>query len=128
MFPGFGVGTGNVIFDGAGENEDFGAEQTTGDASLRYMFRTAPLRNLAAALAFFHNRAFIHWRRGLRTTWTCCARRGVTILTPIVCPMDLFIGPIEPVLAAGIDPLVAKPTVLTRREFKQLVNFVRMRF
>ena len=28
--PDFGVGKGNVIFDGPGENEDFGLEQMTG--------------------------------------------------------------------------------------------------
>ena len=27
--PAFGVGLGNVIFDGPGENEDFGLEQVT---------------------------------------------------------------------------------------------------
>src|SRR5262245_7105918 len=58
VFPGFGVGLGNVIFDGPGANEDFGVEQTTGDPTLRYMFRTAPLRNLAVAPALFHNGAF----------------------------------------------------------------------
>ena len=56
--PVFGVGSGNMIFDGPGENEDFGFEQTEGDPSLRYTFRTAPLRNLKVAPAFFHNGAF----------------------------------------------------------------------
>lgn len=54
----FGVGTGNVLFDGSRENEDFGFEQTEGDPALRYTFRTAPLRNLKVAPAFFHNGAF----------------------------------------------------------------------
>ena len=56
--PVFGVGTGNTLFDGPGENEDFGFEQTEGDPALRYTFRTAPLRNLKVAPAFFHNGAF----------------------------------------------------------------------
>src|SRR3989454_7551204 len=56
--PVFGVGTGDTIFDGPGENEDFGFEQTEGDPALRYMFRTAPLRNLKVAPGFFHNGAF----------------------------------------------------------------------
>ena len=50
--PVFGVGTGNTIFDGPGENEDFGFEQTEGDPALRYTFRTAPLRNLKVAPGF----------------------------------------------------------------------------
>ena len=45
LAPLFGIGTGNVIFDGPGENEDFGFEQTEGDPAFRYNFRTAPLRN-----------------------------------------------------------------------------------
>src|SRR5262249_3318016 len=58
LAPVFGVGMGNTIFDGPGENEDFGFEQTEGDAAVRYTFRTAPLRNLKVAPAFFHNGAF----------------------------------------------------------------------
>src|SRR5262249_45425999 len=56
--PRFDAGSGNVIFDGPGRDEDFGLEQVTGLASDRYKFRTAPLRNLAVAPAFFHDGAF----------------------------------------------------------------------
>ena len=56
--PAFGVGLGNVIFDGPGENEDFGLEQVTGNPADRYKFRSAPLRNVALLPAFFHNGAF----------------------------------------------------------------------
>ncbi len=52
LAPTFGVGTGNVIFDGPGEDEDYGFEQTTGNPTLRYAFRTAPLRNLRVAPAY----------------------------------------------------------------------------
>jgi len=58
LVPVFGIGTGNVIFDGRGENEDFGYEQTEGDRTLRYTFCTAPLCNLKVAPAYFHNGAF----------------------------------------------------------------------
>ena len=40
--PVFGVGTGNTIFDGPGENEDFGLEQTEGDPRCGILF--APRR------------------------------------------------------------------------------------
>ena len=40
-------------------------------------------------------------------------------------PMDLFVGPVEPVIQAGIDSLVREPTRLRPREFTQLVSFVR---
>ena len=56
--PFFGVGEGNVIFDGPGEDEDFGLEQVTGSSADRYKFRTSPLRNVALQPAFFHNGAF----------------------------------------------------------------------
>jgi cytochrome c peroxidase len=36
--PQFGIGTGNVIFDGLSEDEDFGLEQVTMDAGDRYKF------------------------------------------------------------------------------------------
>src|SRR5262249_7152270 len=38
---------GNVVFDGPGQNEDFGLEQVTGNPDDRYGFRTSPLRNAA---------------------------------------------------------------------------------
>lgn len=125
VFPAFGPGTGNTIFDGPGENEDFGFEQTTGDALKRYMFRTAPLRNVGAvAPGLFHNGAFgsleaavEHHLDVLRSARNYNPGRNRL-------PPDLFVGPIEPVIAAGIDPLLATPIQLTREEFKDLVSFV----
>jgi len=124
VFPQFGVGMGNVIFDGPGENEDFGVEQTTGDSSLRYMFRTAPLRNLAVAPAFFHNGAFGSIRAAIRHHLN--VRRSATHYNPDRnnLPDDLSVGPIEPVLAAGIDPLLSSPIHLSKNELKDLVEFV----
>ncbi|HEX4166968.1 MAG TPA: cytochrome c peroxidase [Bryobacteraceae bacterium] len=40
--PQFGVGDGNVIFDGPGHNEDFGLEQISGNFYDRYHFRNCP--------------------------------------------------------------------------------------
>src|SRR5262245_9026110 len=124
LFPGFGVGLGNVIFDGPGANEDFGVEQTTGDPSLRYMFRTAPLRNLAVAPAFFHNGAFGSIEEAIEHHLDVAdsladydpAENGV--------PADLSLGPNDPVLATGIDPLLATPILLTKKELKELTAFV----
>ncbi len=124
VFPQFGVGKGNVIFDGPGENEDFGVEQTTGNPSLRYMFRTAPLRNLAVAPAFFHNGAFGSIQAAIRHHLNVVQSAMTYSPQKNHLPADLSVGPITPVLAAGIDPLLAKPTVLTKKEFKALVAFV----
>ena len=49
--PVFGLGTGNVLFDGPGEDEDYGLAQVTGLARDRYRFRTSPLRNYDAKRA-----------------------------------------------------------------------------
>jgi cytochrome c peroxidase len=124
VFPLFGVGKGNVIFDGPGANEDFGVEQTTGDPSLRYMFRTAPLRNVAVSPAFFHNGAFgsikaaVEHHLDVLNSATHYNRHGNHL------PPDLLIGPSAPVLAAGIDPLLVSPIHLTGREVKELIAFV----
>ena len=58
LAPEFGVGKSNMIYDGPGEDEDFGAMQISGDPADKYKFRTAPLRNAALSPAFFHNGAF----------------------------------------------------------------------
>jgi cytochrome c peroxidase len=124
VFPQFGVGLGDVKFDGPGQNEDFGFEQTSGNPSDRYMFRTAPLRNLAAAPAFFHNGAFGSVRAAIEHHTHVVS--SATHYNPGKnhLPADLHVGPIDPVLAAGIDPALASPLVLKEKELKALTAFV----
>ncbi len=123
--PRFGVDSGNVVFDGPGENEDFGFQQTTGDPAMRYTFRTAPLRNLKAAVAFFHNGAFGTLEAAIRHHLDVEASlRGYDPAANGV-PPDLHPGPSEGMLAAGIDPRLAQRTRLSRKQVRHLVEFVR---
>jgi cytochrome c peroxidase len=124
IFPFFGTGLGNVIFDGPNEDQDFGAEQTTGDPSTRYMFRTAPLRNLAVAPAFFHNGAFGSIRAAIEHHLN--VYRSAAFYDPRRnnLPPDLHVGPFLPMFLAGIDPLVAVPIHLSREEVEDLTRFV----
>ena len=123
--PVFGVGTGDTIFDGPGENEDFGFEQTEGDPALRYTFRTAPLRNLKVAPGFFHNGAFgtLEAAIGHHLDVQSSLREYDSATNAL--PADLFAGPFEGILAAGIDPKLRKPIRLSEDEFRDLVEFVR---
>jgi cytochrome c peroxidase len=123
LAPVFGVGTGDVIYDGAGQNEDFGFEQVTGDAAQRYTFRTAPLRNLKAARAFFHNGAFGTLDAAIRHHLDPDA--SLASYDPIAnrVPPDLSVGPSEGMLAAGIDPQLRRPH-LADCEIADLVDFV----
>jgi cytochrome c peroxidase len=124
--PFFGVGQGNVIFDGPGQDEDFGLEQISGDEADRYKFRTAPLRNLAAAPGFFHNGAFIQLEDAIRHHLN--VYRSAHTYDPMAAglPADLThrLGPVEPVLKR-LDPLLKTPIHLTDSEFNDLVSFVR---
>ena len=118
---------GNVVFDGAGQNEDFGLEQVTGDSNDRYKFRTSPLRNVSLQPAFFHNGAFarledairFHLNPGTEASLYDAAAAGVA------ADLRLALGPIAPVLAR-IDPAMATPIALSPEEFRQLVDFVRI--
>ena len=123
--PGFGVGKGNVIFDGPGQNEDFGLEQITGNPSDRYHFQTAPLRNLAIQPAFFHNGCFTRLEDAIRHHLDAYdsarnydpKRAGVE--------RDLRnVGPIESVLTT-LEPQLTKSIRLTDEEFDDLLAFVR---
>jgi cytochrome c peroxidase len=124
--PFFGVGNGNVIFDGPGQNEDFGLEQITGNESDRYKFRTAPLRNLALAPGFFHNGAFTRLQDAIRHHLN--VEESAHSYDPVRAglPADLThrVGPIEPVLKR-LDPLLRTPIHLSEDEFNDLVTFVR---
>jgi cytochrome c peroxidase len=123
--PFFGIGEGNVIFDGSGENEDFGLEQITGDARDRYKFRTSPLRNAALQPAFFHNGAFTKLKDAIR--YHLDAPAHARAYDPVVAGIDYDLryrlGPIEPVLAR-IDPLLSDAQHLSQNEFESLVAFV----
>ncbi|HSK05440.1 MAG TPA: cytochrome c peroxidase [Kofleriaceae bacterium] len=124
--PGFGVGIGNVLFDGPGQDEDFGAEQVTGDPYDRYKFRTSPLRNVALQPAFFHNGAFTRLEDAIvHHLDVAASARGYDPVAAGVDPdLAYRLGPIEPVLAR-VDPLLARPIALTPAELRSLVAFVR---
>lgn len=117
---------GNVPFDGAGQNEDFGLEQVTGNPNDRYKFRTSPLRNVALQPTFFHNGAFTRLEDAIRHHLNVNA--SVSSYSPAMAGLapDLLnpVGPMAPVLAR-LDPLVAHPINLSDDEFQQLVDFVR---
>ena len=74
--PVFGVDKGNVKFDGPDADEDFGAEQVTGDPADRYAFRTSPLRNVSVQPAFFHNGAFTQIEDAIRHHLDVAASSG----------------------------------------------------
>jgi cytochrome c peroxidase len=124
--PFFGIGQGNVIFDGPGQDEDFGLEQISGNDADRYKFRTAPLRNLAVAPGFFHNGAFTRLEDAVRHHLN--VYKSAQTYDPVKAgqPADLTrrVGPIDPVLKR-LDPLLKNPIHLTDSEFSDLVSFVR---
>ena len=124
--PAFGIGKGNVIFDGPGEDEDFGLEQITGNPGDRYKFRTSPLRNAALQPAFFHNGAFTRLEDAIRHHLNVfdSARHYNAARAGVDGDLRQRLGPIEPVLAR-VDPLLATPTRLSDGEFEDLLHFVR---
>jgi cytochrome c peroxidase len=122
VFPDFGVGTGNVAFTNG--TEDVGEEETSGDPSHRYMFRTAPLRNLAVAVAFFHNGAFGSIEHAIQHHLNPIESARTYNPKTNHLASDLHVGSIEPVLAMGLDPLLQDPPQLSKKELHELTVFV----
>jgi cytochrome c peroxidase len=124
--PGFGAGTGNTRFDGPGADQDFGAEQVSGNPADRYAFRTSPLRNAALQPAFFHNGAFTRLSDAILHHLDAVESARAYNPTRAGVAPDLRgrLGPIEPVLDR-LDPILRSPIVLSRGEFRDLVGFVR---
>ncbi|MBL0125019.1 MAG: hypothetical protein IPP88_20665 [Betaproteobacteria bacterium] len=124
--PEFGVSKSNMIYDGPGEDEDFGLEQITGNPNDRYKFRSSPLRNAALQPAFFHNGAFTRIEDAIRHHLNVyeSARQYDASRAGVDKDLRHRLGPIEPVLAR-IDPLLATPVRLSENEFNDLVKFVR---
>jgi cytochrome c peroxidase len=124
--PFFGVGRANMIFDGPDENEDFGAQQISGQDSDRYMFRTAPLRNIAVQPAFFHNGSFTSIEGAIRHHLDPV--RSARTYNPKTAGIDKDLvrremGPIEPVLER-LDRALANGIDLTKSEINDLTQFV----
>jgi cytochrome c peroxidase len=112
-----------VIFDGTDRDEDYGLERTTGDSADRYMFRTAPLRNLARAPAYFHNGSFTDLGEAIRYHLT-----AIDSVSTYVAPSDLaddlwLLGPYDEMLNR-IDALLDPAPTLTEPEIVQLITFV----
>ncbi len=126
LAPLFGAGTGNVAFDGPGGDEDFGAEQISGNVSDRYQFRTSPLRNVVLQPAFFHNGAFTRLedaiRHHLRPSFS--AREYDPLAAGVDSDLAGPRGPIEPVLER-LDPRLRTLRRLSDESFRDLVAFVR---
>ena len=124
--PVFGLDTGNVHFDGPGDDEDFGAEQISGDGADRYKFRTSPLRNIALAPTFFHNGSFTRQDDAVRHHLD--VQLSLAAYDPAVAGVrgDLVLSTAPTAdLLQDLDPLVAQPLELSRQEFADLVEFVR---
>lgn len=123
--PEFGVGKGNVIFDGPSEREDFGAEQITGDSQDRYKFRTSPLRNVALQPTFFHNGAFTRLEEAIEHHLKVF--KSVITYSPRRAGVDSDLwkeGPmLQPLLR--LDRRIKHAPNLSPREFRDLLVFVR---
>jgi cytochrome c peroxidase len=124
--PVFGVGTGNVKFDGPGADEDFGAEQVTGNPADRYAFRTSPLRNCALQPAFFHNGCFNRLEAAIRHHLNATQSANAYDAAQAGVASDLLArqGPTTPVLNR-LDARLLQPIVLSDDEVNDLVEFVR---
>jgi len=124
--PDYGVGKGNVIFDGPNEDEDFGLEQLTGSSADRYRFRTAPLRNVAVAAAFFHNGCFTKLEDAIRHHLN--PYESALTYNPVRAGLRPELtsraASMAPVLTS-IDPLLARGRRLSEDEINDLVQFVR---
>ncbi|HZQ70283.1 MAG TPA: cytochrome c peroxidase [Terriglobales bacterium] len=124
--PFFGVGQGNVIFDGVNEDEDFGQEQISGELADRYKFRSSPLRNAALQPAFFHNGAFTRLEDAIRHHLD--VEESVRHYNPVEAgvALDLTHRLASPeAMLKTLDPLLKDPIRLSDREFRDLVSFVR---
>jgi cytochrome c peroxidase len=124
VFPTFGWPTGNFLFSGDGANEDFGRQERTGEISDRYKFRTAPLRNLAVSPGFFHNGSFTTLEGVIRYHLDALGRAPHYNPKKEGVPRDLRqVGPTAPLLT--LDPRLQTPVQLSKKEFNDLVQFVK---
>lgn len=124
--PFFGIGQGNVIFDGLNEDEDFGLEQISRNQDDRYKFRSSPLRNVALQPAFFHNGAFTRLEDAIRHHLNVeeSLRHYKAAEAGIAPDLRHRLASSEAMLET-LDPVLKTPIRLNDREFADVVDFVR---
>ena len=115
----------SATFDGPGADEDYGIEKVTHNPDDRYKFRTAPLRNIGARVAFYHNGAFTRIKTAIfHHLRVFESARNYDPRAENIAKDLNRLGPIEPVLAR-VDNILAAPIDLTEDELRQLTIFVR---
>lgn len=125
--PDFGIGKGNVLFDGKNKDEDFGSEQITRKFEDRFKFRSSPLRNVALQPAFFHNGAFTRLEDAISHHLNVLQsnRNYDPVAAGVDQDLSLRKGPSNTVMAR-LDPLIKEPIQLRQQDFQDLVEFVRV--
>jgi cytochrome c peroxidase len=125
LAPKFGVGTGNILFDGPDENEDWGVGDPDGsNPANKYHFRTAPLRNAALSVAYMHNGAFTDLEEAIRHHLDAynSARNYDPVAAGVAADLT-ELGPVESMLTM-LSPKIDSPPSLTDSEISDLVAFV----
>lgn len=115
----------NAAFDGPAENQDYGLEHKTGDPEDRYKFRTQPLRNVALQPTFMHNGAYRCLDDAIRQHLAPRQMARNYSSAHLDPSMQGPLGPVEPVLDR-LNPLIEEQPELSREEFEQIVEFVRV--
>jgi cytochrome c peroxidase len=125
LAPPFGIESDNVVFDGPGQNEDYGAEQVSGDSADRYKFQTSPLRNVSLQPAFFHDGAFRRLSDAIYHHLDVMQSAGLYNPVRAGVARDLRgrMGPVDPLLE-NLDPLLTTPLYLSFQETDDLTAFV----
>ena len=114
---------GNVPFDGAGQNEDFGRERVTGDPVDRYKFRTSPLRNVGLQPQFMHNGAYVCLDRAIRHHLDAVGSLESYAPDALDATLQGPMGPVRP-LVDNLHELIRNPVSIDEQEFADIVDFV----
>jgi cytochrome c peroxidase len=123
LAPPFGERTSNMVYDGPGVDEDFGAMQISGEYGDKYKFRTAPLRNIALSPAFFHNGAFTRLEDAIRFHLNP-AQSYNPVAAGVDADLAVRIGP-------RIDPMLLHPVFknggirLSESQIRDVTQFVK---
>ena len=117
----------NVEFAGSNKDEDFGLQDITKRDADRYKFRTSPLRNVAMQPTFMHNGAFTRLEDAIRHHLN--VRESLKVYEPrasgVAPDLGNRVGPSQP-LIQRLSPLIDAPVSLSKQEFDDLVEFVRV--
>ena len=116
----------NVVFDGPGQDEDYGLEQVSGRPFDRYKFRTSPIRNAVFQPTFMHNGAYVCLEDAVRHHFEAPERLERYVPEGLDPALGLSAAPTDSLYFRLHGFMRDQPMTVTEEQVEKILDFIRV--